>query len=105
MEVGDNCKNELDNKDEINDSKIDGNKIKDKKIKNNKFVKKKNYQRISKSKKTVGFSNFFTTGTRLVFTKLRQVFVKVLILYYFDPKRHIQIKTYDSSYAIGRVFS
>ena len=33
------------------------------------------------------------------------MFVNALILYYFDPESHIQIKTDASSYAIGGVLS
>lgn len=34
-------------------------------------------------------AGFFTFGIRLVFTKLRQVFTKVFIFYYFDLEYHI----------------
>lgn len=29
---------------------------------------------------------FFIFGAKIIFTKLRQVFIKTLILYYFDSK-------------------
>ena len=58
----------------------------------------------SKSKETLG-SDFFTLGAKLVFTKLRQVFLKTPILHYIDPKHHILIKTDKLSYAISGVFS
>ena len=58
-----------------------------------------------KSKKTVSFSDFLISRARLVFTKLRQVFVKVPILYYFDPKNYIWIEINVSSYAINEIFS
>ena len=49
--------------------------------------------------------SFLTFGTKMVFTKLRQAFVKTPILHYFDLKCHIQIKTDASGYAISGVFS
>ena len=59
---------------------------------------------LSKSKKTVG-SDFLTLGAKLVFTKLRQAFLKALILYHFNSERHIRIETDVLTYAIGGVFS
>ena len=38
-----------------------------------------------------------------MFSKLRQAFLKALILYYFDPKRNIWIETDLSGYAISEV--
>ena len=49
--------------------------------------------------------DFFTLGTRLVFTKLRQAFVKALVLYHIDLKHHIQIEMDVSGYAIDGVLS
>ena len=37
--------------------------------------------------------------------KLKQVFVKVLILNHFDLRSYIHIKIDTSSYTIGRIFS
>lgn len=48
---------------------------------------------------------FITPKARLAFIKLRQAFVEVLILYYFDLDYHIWTKTNIFSYAIGGVFS
>ena len=59
----------------------------------------------SKSKKTVRSSNFFIFRARLVFTKIRQVFVKAPILYHFDPKHYIWVETDVSGYAIGVILS
>ena len=59
---------------------------------------------LSKSKKTVG-SDFFTPGTKLAFTELRQTFLKAPIFHHFDPEHHIWIETDISGYAIGGVFS
>ena len=58
----------------------------------------------SKSQKRVE-SDFFTPGAKLVFTKLRQAFLKAPILHHFDPKYHIRIETDVSGYAIGGVQS
>ena len=60
---------------------------------------------LSKSKKTVGSLDFLTPKARLVFTKLKQVFVKALILYHLDLEHHIWIKTDISGYAIVVVLS
>ena len=65
-------------------SKVDSNEVED-----NNVAKRKNYQKTSKSKKTVGFSDFHTFKTRLSFTKLRQAFVKASIFYHFDLECHI----------------
>ena len=59
----------------------------------------------SKSKKTVGSSDFLTSRSKLAFTKLKQAFFKALILYHFDPECHIRIETDVSGYAISGVFS
>ena len=69
-----------------------------------KVQKSSKSRNLSKSKKTVG-SDFLTPGAKLAFFKLRQVFVKALILYHFDLERHIWIKMDASSYAIGGVLS
>ena len=58
-----------------------------------------------KSKKTVGFLEFFTLTARLAFTKLKQAFVKILIFHHFDLKYHIWIKINILGYAIGEVLS
>ena len=65
----------------------------------------KKVQKSSKSKKTVRSTDFFTLGAKLAFTKLRQVFIKVPILYHFDPKRYISVETDVSGYAIIGVLS
>ena len=56
-----------------------------------------------KSKKTD--SCFLTSGARMAFTKLRQAFIKALILHHFDLERHIRVETDISAYAIGGVLS
>ena len=98
-------KNEL-NISEIDDGEVDGNKVNDKiGKKRQKTSKFKNFfksKKLSKSKKTLG-SDFLIFRTKLVFTKLRQTFIKSLILYHFDLKRHIQIETDASGYVISRV--
>ena len=52
-----------------------------------------------------GEPNFLTPGTKEAFNRLRQVFIKVLILQHFGPECHIRIETDVSSYAIGGVLS
>lgn len=44
---------------------------------------------------------FLIFGAKASFTKLRQVFIKVLILNHFDLERYIQIQTDASGYMIG----
>ena len=41
----------------------------------------------------------------MAFTKLRQVFIKALIFYHFNPECDIRIEMDASSYAIGGVLS
>ena len=60
---------------------------------------------MSKSKKTIGFSDFLISKAKLAFTKLRQAFLKALVLYNFNLERHIRIETNVSGYAINEVFS
>ena len=83
---------------EVDDDEVRDNEV-EKKVQ--KLFKSKN---LSKSKKTIE-SDFLTPGAKLAFTKLRQAFVKALILHHFDSECHIRIKTDASSYAISGVFS
>ena len=46
---------------------------------------------------------FLFFGARLTFIKLRQVFIKVPILYHFNSKYHILIETNTSKYVIGKI--
>ena len=91
------------NESKINNNKIDGSEVGDDEVgkKVQKLSKSKN---LSNSKKMIG-SNFFTPRAKLAFTKLRQAFVKALILHYFDPKYHIWIEMDALGYAIGGVLS
>ena len=92
------------------DSKLDRSGIGNNKVndevddevgkKDRNLTKSKN---LFKSKKTK--SGFLTSGAKKAFTKLRQVFIKASILQHFDPKRHIQVQTDISGYAIGGVLS
>ena len=45
-----------------------------------------------------------TADARRAFIKLRQVFIEVSILNYFDSERYTQIKINALNYIIGRVF-
>ena len=65
----------------------------------------KKVQKSSKSKKTVRFSDFLTPRAKLAFTKLRQAFLKALILHHFDPEFHVRIETDALGYAISGVLS
>ena len=76
--------------------KIDSNEVGDDEIETK-------VQKLSKSKKTE--LGFLTRGARKAFTELRQAFIKALILYHFDPKRHIRVKTNAFGYAIGGILS
>ena len=94
---------------EIDDGKkIDGSEVDDGEIGDNEVGKKvqktSKSKNLSKSKKMVG-TDFLTPGAKLMFTKVRQAFLKALILYHFDPEHHIRIETDASDYAIGRVLS
>lgn len=79
-------------------------RLKTKRLKMTK-LQKKNHQKTFKFKKTVSSSEFLITGARLIFNKLRQAFVKILILYYFNLKRYIWIKIDALGYAISKVFN
>lgn len=47
---------------------------------------------------------FSIFGAKKSFTKLRQIFIKALILNYFGLKRHIYIGIDVSDYIMGRIF-
>ena len=78
-----NSKKKLDGRNEIGDNKVGNNEISD-----DELEEKKNYQKIFKSKKMVSFIllDFLISKNRLAFLKLRQAFIKTLILYNFDLK-------------------
>lgn len=48
---------------------------------------------------------FLTFKARLAFNKLKQAFIKALILHNFDLKCHICIKTDVLDYVISKIFS
>ena len=83
--------NELDKN---NSGGIGGDKI------NDKMVILSSY-----TKKMSSGAGFFTFKVSLAFTQLRKAFTKALILYYFDPKHHIQIKTDVLGYIIDEMLS
>ena len=68
------------------------------------LVKSKNND-FPKSRTEEARTGFFTPKARLVFTQLRQAFVKVPIFYHFNPESHIQTEIDASSYAIGGILS
>ena len=86
----------------MDDVEIDGDEVRDDEVgkKDQNLFKSKN---LSNSKKTE--LGFLIPKARRVFTKLRQAFIKALILYHFNPERYIQVETNASGYAIGGVFS
>ena len=91
-------------KSRIDNIEIDGGEVKVDEVgkKVHKTSKSKN---LSKSKKTVRSLDFFTFGAKLAFTKLRQAFLKTLILHHFDPKHYIWIEMDVLGYDIDGVFS
>ena len=98
VEVDDNSKARQDR------NKLDGNKIGNNQVDDevdNKVGKKGQNLSKSKTKK----SGFLTSGARMTFTKLKQAFIKALILYHFDLKCHIWVETDSSGYAIDRALS
>ena len=106
VRVGDSSRNKAEsvgkheiNGDEVGGGKVD-NKVDKEVVKNRKMSK---FKKSSKSKKTVRSSDFFTFRAKLAFIKLRQTFLKTLILHQFDPECHIQIETDASGYIIGGV--
>ena len=84
-------------KSELNGIEVNGSEVDDE-------VGKKG-QKTSKSKNIVESSDFFTPVAKIAFTKLEQAFCKAPIVHYFDPERHIRIKTDESGYSIGRVLN
>ena len=87
----------------INDNEVDSSEVGDNGIEKN-IKKLPKYKNLSKFQKAVR-SDFLTPGASLAFTKLRQTFVKSLILYHFDLKCHIRIETDVFGYAISKVLS
>lgn len=49
--------------------------------------------------------DFLPFKTSLAFTQLKKAFTKAPILYHFDFKCHIQIKTNPLNYAINKILS
>ena len=64
------------------------------------LAKSKNRDFPPNSRNMEAGSGFLTPKTRITFIKVRQAFVEVPILYYFDPECHIWIETNASRYAI-----
>ena len=69
------------------------------------LVKSKSHDFPPNSRNREAETAFLTLKARLVFTQLRQAFVKVLILHHFDPESHILIETDVLGYTIGSVLS
>ena len=88
----------------IDSDEVDGGEVEVDKV-GKKVQKKTKSKNLSKSKKTIGSSDFLILGAKLAFTKFRQAFLKAPMLYHFDPERHIRIETDVLGYAIGGVLS
>ena len=89
---------------ELDADKVDGGEVEVDEVRK-KVQKITKFKNLSKSKKTVGPSDFLTPRATLTFTKLKQAFLKALILHHFNPERHIRIETDLSDYTIGGVLS
>ena len=66
------------------------------------------YLFLAKSKLFVKSSSelgFFTIRAKLGFAKLKQAFIKIPIIYYFDPKCYMCIRSNLSDYSIDKVLS
>lgn len=100
-----NGRGELDCKDKFDNNEIGDNGIIDNKVDDDKVSKRKNHEKMSKSKKTISFLSFPTFRARLAFIRLRQAFYKASIFHYFDPECHIQIDTDTLGYRIGGVLN
>ena len=67
------------------------------------LVKSKNHDFLPNFRNIEAKPDFFTIKARLVFIKLRKMFIKALILNNFDPECYIQIKIYTFGYAITKI--
>ena len=109
VKIGSDSKARRDGRYKFDRSKIGGNKIDSGEGRNDEVGKKSQKtsksKNLFKSKKMIGSLDFFTPRVRLAFTKLRQVFVKALILHHFDPEHYIRIEKNVSGYVIGKVLS
>lgn len=76
-----------------------------KRVDGNNIVDKAGIDSNANMKASESTTVFFILEVRLVFAKLRQGFSTALILYYFDQKYYISMKTNVSGYAIGRLFN
>lgn len=83
------------------DDKVDNNGIVD--TNSTKVLKSVKFSDLIQPKKTG--AGFFTPEARLAFTQLKEIFIKVPILYHFNPESHIQIETDVLDYAIDKILS
>ena len=92
----------------VSDNMDDNNIIIDNKSIKGKNGKKKNYQKMSKFKKMIksnDFLDFFTSRTRQIFIKLRQAFIRALILYHYNLECYILIEINVLGYLMGKILS
>lgn len=68
-------------------------------------IDNKNVNLSSNIKKMNFKIGFFIFKAKLVFTQLRKMFTKALILYHFNLQRYIQLKTEALGYTIGKALS
>lgn len=67
------------------------------------LIRSKNYDFPPNSSNIKAEPGFLIFESRLAFIKLRKIFIKALIFYYFDPKCHIKIEINISKYVIGGI--
>ena len=87
VEISGNSRVEYNSR-KIGISEVDSDEIGNDEIEK-KGQKRSKPKKLSKSKKIVGSLDFLILRAKLVFTKLRQAFVKALIFYHFNLKCHI----------------
>ena len=67
------------------------------------LIKSKNHDFPPNSRNKEARTGFLISKARILFTQLRQAFVKTLILHHFNSEYHIRIETDTSGYAIDGV--
>ena len=101
-------KNKFDGDNMVSSNEVTNQKSSIKKLsktaKSKNLVQPENQDLSLNSKKRTGLE-FFIPRARLTFIKLRQVFIKALIVYYFNLECHRRIKINASRYAIARILS
>lgn len=115
------AKNGKQNKEVRGNIRFDGNVIisssnenlsSTKKLKNLAYIKRLNMAKSKKSAKTLDFvkvrasnTDFLVSKAKTIFFSLWKAFVKVLIIYHFNPKCNILIKAHALGYIIDGILS